>query len=447
LRWLIGAGVLLASALLACRASQRWLLLLVGGGAALIFWRWPPAGLVALVAASLVVPFEVGTGTQTTLNAAVLLVALLLGLWLLDVVVRRRRAWLLPSRPVYALLALVGAAVLAFLAGQLPWFPASAAPLFSQLGGLAVYGLSAGAFLLAAHQVRDRCWLERLTWVFLALGGLYVAGRLLPPLGRLTGGVFQRGSTGSLFWVWLVALASGQALFNRRLGDAWRLALGALAVAALYVGLVQSRSWASGWLPPVTALVAVLWAGAPRWRWGLVLVGVPAVALGWQRLFDLVMVNEEYSAMTRWEAWRILAEIVRVSPLLGLGPANYYWYTPLYPILGWHVRFNSHNQYVDLVAQTGILGLACFLWFAWETWRLGGGLRERLPDGFERAYVCGALGGLVGTMAAGMLADWVLPFVYNIGLFGFRASVLGWLFLGGLVCLEQLANEGATGAG
>jgi hypothetical protein len=33
-----------------------------------------------------------------------------------------------------------------------------------------------------------------------------------------------------------------------------------------------------------------------------------------------------------------------------------------------------------------------------------------------------------------------LPFVYNIGLAGFRASVLGWLFLGGLVSLEQMSR-------
>jgi hypothetical protein len=43
-------------------------------------------------------------------------------------------------------------------------------------------------------------------------------------------------------------------------------------------------------------------------------------------------------------------------------------------------------------------------------------------------------------VATGMLGDWVLPFVYNIGLAGFRASVLGWLFLGGLVSLEQIAR-------
>jgi hypothetical protein len=41
-------------------------------------------------------------------------------------------------------------------------------------------------------------------------------------------------------------------------------------------------------------------------------------------------------------------------------------------------------------------------------------------------------------VVAGMIGDWVLPFFYNIGLTGFRSSILGWLFLGGLVSIEQL---------
>jgi hypothetical protein len=52
--------------------------------------------------------------------------------------------------------------------------------------------------------------------------------------------------------------------------------------------------------------------------------------------------------------------------------------------------------------------------------------------------VYGALGGLAGMVVAGMLGDWVLPFFYNIGLNGFRSSMLGWLFLGGLVSIEQM---------
>jgi hypothetical protein len=237
-----------------------------------------------------------------------------------------------------------------------------------------------------------------------------------------------------------VALAFGQAAFNRRLHPGWRLALGGLALAALCTGLFQVGWWASGWLPPLVAVAVILWVGAPRLGLLATLLGGAVAALNLQNVFGLLMINEQYSAMTRWEAWRTLAEIVKFNPVLGLGPANYYHYTPLYSILGWYVKFNSHNQYVDIVAQTGLLGLACFLWFAWEVGRLGWRLRTRVTEGFAQAYVYGALGGLVGTLVAGMLADWVLPFVYNVGLVGFRSSVLAWLFLGGLVSLEQMAR-------
>jgi hypothetical protein len=92
------------------------------------------------------------------------------------------------------------------------------------------------------------------------------------------------------------------------------------------------------------------------------------------------------------------------------------------------------------VAQTGLVGLFFLLWFFWEMGRLVWKLRERVPTGFGRGYVYGAAGGLAATMVLGMLGDWVLPFVYNIGLNGFRSSVLIWLFLGGLVSLERIAS-------
>jgi len=440
LRLLVVAGVLLLSAMLAPRASPRYLILLVGAGMALIFLRWPPLGLTALIIASLVVPFEIGTGTQTSLNVTVLLMPVLIGLWLLDMI-RRKDLRLLPSRPILPLVALVGVAILASVAGNLLWLIfAQTAPLRAQVGGLAVFVLSAGAFLLVAHQVRDLRWLERLTWVFLVLGALYIAGRLVPGFGRFTGRLFQYGADGSVFWTWLVALAFSQAVFNRRLRLHWRLALGVLVLATLYIGWFQGRAWASGWLPPLVAVVVSLWAGVPRLGLPVGMVAVTVGALNVQKIVGIVMTDQQYSLMTRLEAWRIVIEIIKASPLLGLGPANYYWYTPLFPILGWYVQFNSHNQYVDIVAQTGLLGLACFLWFAWEVGWLGWRLRARVPDGFAQAYVYGALGGLAGMLAAGMLGDWVLPFVYNIGLAGFRASVLGWLFLGGLLSLEQIAR-------
>ena len=47
---------------------------------------------------------------------------------------------------------------------------------------------------------------------------------------------------------------------------------------------------------------------------------------------------------------------------------------------------------------------------------------------------------LAGSLVAGMLGDWIFPFVYNVGFFGFRASLFTFLFLGGLVALARILD-------
>ena len=64
---------------------------------------------------------------------------------------------------------------------------------------------------------------------------------------------------------------------------------------------------------------------------------------------------------------------------------------------------------------------------------------KRHQDGFARGYIYGALATGIGAIAIMLLADWFLPFVYNIGFEGFQASVLAWLFLGGVIALEPMA--------
>ena len=112
--------------------------------------------------------------------------------------------------------------------------------------------------------------------------------------------------------------------------------------------------------------------------------------------------------------------------------------------MDYFVSFNSHNQYIDIIAQTGLIGFFCFTWFVWQVGKLGLSLRKTAPEGFPRTYVVGALGGLIGTLVAGMLGDWFIPFVYNIGYAGFRTSVLGWIFLGGLIALENISKIKAS---
>ncbi len=432
-------SVLTLSAYLAPRASLNHLLLLLGAGGVLVFLHKPELGLIALLIAALSVPFAIGTGTQTSLHAAILLIPVLLAVWVADMI-HRRTLRLVPSLVNAPLIAFAIGATISFLAGNLPWnYFADKASLQAQMGGWAVFVLSAAVFLLMANQITDLHWLKALTGLFLALGAVVVIGRVLPPVATLSNLLVVDRAQGSLFWVWLVALSGGQAFFNRSLGRTWRLGLAMLALAVLGVGWFQGLGWASGWMPEMVALGALLWLRS--WRLGLLLtaVGVAGVLVRDPDLPARLVALKQYSIDTRLIAWQIvLGQVIQANPVIGLGPANYYHYTPLYPILGWYVKFNSHNQYVDIVAQLGIVGLALFAWLMLSVGRLGWGLRERVDNEFARGYVYGCLGGLAGTLVAGMLGDWFLPFVYNIGLAGFRASMLGWLFLGGLVAIEQI---------
>jgi hypothetical protein len=331
-------------------------------------------------------------------------------------------------------LAFLAAAAFSFGLGQLPWLRfALHAPLGAQLGGLSIIVLSAGSFLLAANQLRDLRWLTWLTWAFLAIGGLsFLVRWILPALGVPAPTLFQ--PVGTVFHIWLVAMAFSQAVLNKDLHRGWRLALGGLVIFNLYFRFFVNFDDKSGWIPAVTGVAVII--AARSWRVGLALV--PVAALAALSIWGRIVSSDDYSISTRFDAWLIMGQIIKISPLLGLGFANYYWYTPLFPIRGYAVSFNSHNNYVDIAAQTGLVGLVCVLWFFWEVGRLGWRLREQAPAGFAQAYVYGALGGLAGMIVAGMLGDWVLPFFYNIGLIGFRSSMLGWLFLGGLVSLEQM---------
>ncbi len=398
--------------------------------------QYAPLGIVTLLFTGLVVPSPTLPGG---FNFAVLHVMILLLLWGLRIIVQRRPIRLVPSRTTWPLLAFNGVAILAFVTGQFPWFyTVNPAPLEAQLGGLAIFILSAGAFFLIACQVVNLAWLQWFTWVYLALCAIFIAGWLIPDLGTITGQVFQRRATSnSVFWVWLVALAFSQALLNHKLHRGWRIALGGLVLATLYVAYFLSGGWKSGYLPPLIALATII--ACRSWRLCLLMAMIGIIPLLY--LSAEALATDQYSYSTRLEAWVLVLEMVKVSPLFGFGPANYYWYTPLYPIRGWAIVFNSHSQYIDIIAQTGVVGLLCFLWFAWEVTWLGLRLRNRVPPGFAQAYVYGALGGWVGTLVAGLLVDWFLPFAYNIGLRGFRSSVLAWLFIGGLVSIEQMYRQ------
>ena len=443
IRWLIITAVFLLSALIAVnvRGLSIYMMVAILGLLGILFLlRFPQLGLFALLIVAMIVPFQLGTGTNVSLNAAFLFCPLLIGLWLFRDFLLKKNPTTYRSRTFIPLLGLSITTLLSFISAQLPWVPfAGTASIPAQLGGLMIFLFSAGIFILTAHQVTEIKWLKWLVWLFLFFAGVYLLRGLIPDLAiipiRLT-----PGATGSVFWIWLVSLSFSQAFFNRKLDIRIRLILGIMAAAALYIGYFRALGWASGWLPPVIAFLAILAARKPAVFLPILIIFLGFIYFNLDTIIEnQIFGDQEYSLLTRLEAYSIVLELSKANPVLGLGPANYRFYTPLIPILGYYINFNSHNQYIDLIAQTGFLGLGFFLWFFAEVSLIAWNIKDRVSrGGFRYAFAFGAIGGIAGMLASGMLGDWVLPFVYNIGIPGFRASIFGWVFLGGLVAIERL---------
>jgi len=427
------AVILLSTAIAFWGSSKIFILLLVllaGVGVILALLRQINLGFILIFLGGMFVPFY-GPGG---LNAAAAMVALMLGLWIMEMFVVQRNFQFVRSHTMLPILIFLVVCTLAFFIGQIPWFVfARQAPLTAQLGGYAIIVFSVGGTLLAAHLIKTIKWLKTIVWTFIGLSSIYIIGRAMGL--SFIEHIFRFGFTAqSMFWTWLMALVFGQVMYNTELTRRMRGLLIALVLLILYVGIIQGYEWKSGWFPPLIAMAALIMI---RYR-KLIVFGIPFVVAG--ALFFIIRLigTDAYSWGTRLDAWRIVLEISRISPFLGMGFGNYYWYTPLFPIRGYHVVFNSHSQFVDLIAQTGYLGLLTFFWVFFDLGRLSWKLSKQLPDGFPRAYAYGILAGIIATPVAAFLGDWVLPFVYNIGLNGFRASILPWIFMGGVISIEQM---------
>jgi hypothetical protein len=249
------------------------------------------------------------------------------------------------------------------------------------------------------------------------------------------------------FWLLLAALAGGQLLFNRALSFYWRAFLMAVLGAVLFYAFILERATLSNLAGVVPVAAVLVWARWPQWRWACVALAMLALTLFSPEVFQFAGGEAEWveSGGSRLALAGRVVELTMRNPITGLGPAAYRPYGRLVPLLYEGAYYNnlglsSHNNYVDLFSHAGLLGLGLFLWFAVEVIRLAVRSRARYTDGFAAGFVNGMLAAWVGALVVMILADWILPFVYNIGFSGFQASVLVWLFLGGLVALENMGG-------
>lgn len=441
-------GILLLAGVFGAIAKPILLVLIVVVGAGLTFFAFFSRRLEVLillaVPVSFLVPIEIGTGTNVSLNATFVLSVAFIALWISRLVLLDKKVTLIPSRVNQPAILFIITTTLSLIIGNLNWFTRvqAKASLPAQLGGWALYIISVALFLVFSNQLTSIGWLKKITYLFIFITALPFIALLIPVVQDYVGRVYVLVSLTSLTRLWLTALAFGQLLWGQKKSLSEKTGLALCSFVPFIQSWLYDREFLSGWLPALIVIFILIWLRS--WKWGIAvtLMASVVIAANFQSLNTSVMTTTQvYSTESRMATWPVMFALIKTSPILGLGLANYPYYTHLFPIYGYYIRFNSHNNYLDILAQIGLLGLLAFAWLMVTVWRVGWSLRNQSNDPFIQGYVYATIAGFVGTLAAGFMADWFLPFLYNVGFPGFRASFFAWLFLGGLVGLEHIINK------
>lgn len=392
-------------------------------------------GILGILLAAAAVRFTLPTGTQSRIVMSLLASMAVVGLWLLPMLIEERRLWLHPSPVNLPLLGFVTTCFVSYAWSNVFRDPQvvtwSSWPLV-QLGGLAVMILLPGTFLATAQRMREEKYLHWLVVIFLGVGILAALSHTLP----LAVDFLQ---VRPLFPTWFIALAYTQALFNRRLG--WMVRLGLLLATGAWLVQVFVREfrWISAWLPALSAIL-VISALHSRKLLVIVLILLLVYVMGnlafFQTRIELEVVS---SGETRVDAWAHNWRVTGKHLLFGVGPAGYaVYYMTYFPL----EAMASHSTYIDVLSQTGIVGLAFFLWFFAALLVVLYRLRRRTAGrgDFAEGFGLAALGGYAGTIVAMALGDWIVPFVYTQTIAGFDYAVYSWLLLGGAVALHRIVE-------
>jgi O-antigen ligase len=179
-------------------------------------------------------------------------------------------------------------------------------------------------------------------------------------------------------------LALSLALFGRDARERW-VAAAASVILLLAEGLANSRGALIG-LTAAVVIIAVLGWRRERLAISAVVFGVPLAIIAWigqlvpQHLQNAVLnqvrvngltlscapnsgVNDaNFSTVERLAHWVAGLRMFLAHPLLGVGAGNYNNAYSQYAVACWPEPLgHAHNYYINVAAETGILGLVTFL--------------------------------------------------------------------------------------
>jgi O-antigen ligase len=127
-------------------------------------------------------------------------------------------------------------------------------------------------------------------------------------------------------------------------------------------------------------------------------------------------VNASDPTTGRTQIWRVTLNVIKAHPVIGAGLGAYgVAYTPFDPNNGVNRPEQAHNDYLQVLADAGIVGAALGLFFIFALFRIGF-KRKRSQDVFRRGVATGALAGCFAVLVHSIF-DFTLHTTSNALLF------------------------------
>jgi len=204
---------------------------------------------------------------------------------------------------------------------------------------------------------------------------------------------------------------------------------GADLLGLAVLGLALLATFArSGWILAAAGCLVILWrrsrplALAVVTVLALAAVTVPPLR---ERVLDQIVPGRAYNTIfLRTEIWRDAWRLWRASPLLGTGPGNFYFLTSATAVREAGPDFigSVHNNYLEVLVDSGLIGLAVFLCWLAAAFRALSRLERRLRPGL--------LPWGLGLAVAALFGDFLIAAPQNNGFATVHLSGLFWLLTG-----------------
>ena len=397
---------------------------------------------IVLFFSSAFLPLYIPTGTESVIVDSLILTGMFVVFWILRMMIVDQRINLRKSPvnfPALGFMIVVPISLVWSLVFRDPLVKTWGSFIFVQAAETIVMILLPASMLLVANIVEDLKPLKYIVILFIFAGviGYVYDIRYDLHIQNLFAMVDLEIKTGGLFTLWLVCLSIGFAIYDQKLSGPIRLFLLLLAGIWIYYRFWRNITWMTGWMPSLVALFVLIFMRSKKLILVLLVLFLLLVATNFNFFMNAFFAEEAESGSTRLMAWSTNLGLSFKHFLFGTGPGGYAAYYMSYLP---NNAMATHNNYLDVIAQTGIVGIAFYLFMFFRLVTVGFSLckRARGRNDFVDAMAHATFAGLIGCIVAMGFGDWMIPFPYTQGIAAYDYIVYSWLFLGSMLALDRL---------